>query len=127
MNREEALRMSRILEAYAEGKVLQWLDEDSNWEDCDPEKEIEFLDFDRYRVKPDINVRPYRTKDEFIMDLWFHGPNLLDRRGDWYGHPSWDDDNTNHIIVNGKVMSWDVLFEMCVWQDGHMCGKVNFD
>lgn len=53
MTREEAKRLLPIIQAYADGKTIQYLDKEFNWQDFDDQS---FYVGISYRIKPEINI-----------------------------------------------------------------------
>ena len=61
MTREEAKQLLPIIQAYAEGKTIQYFDKDLNWQDFDDHS---FSGCISYRIKPESKYRLFETKDE---------------------------------------------------------------
>jgi len=68
MNREAARKLLPVIEAYADGKAIQYLNSGGIW--CDGDKDdsgergYEFYSPERYRIKPEpevIYVNKYRS------------------------------------------------------------------
>ena len=61
MNRGRAKELASILNAFGEGKIIQYSDDGENWKDCIPCAEIEIKEFRdnlQYRIKPEPKKRP---------------------------------------------------------------------
>ena len=71
MTREEVKKMLPIMQAYAEGRTIQFLD-GGKWLDlC----ETDFYESpDRYRIKPEPKYRPFKTKEECWNEMLKHQP-----------------------------------------------------
>ena len=71
MTREEVKEMLPILQAYAEGRTIQFLD-GGKWLDlC----ETDFYESpDRYRIKPEPRYRPFKTQEECWNEMLKHQP-----------------------------------------------------
>ena len=71
MTREEVKEMLPIMQAYAEGKTIQFLD-GGKWLDlC----ETDFYESpDRYRIKPEPKYRPFKTNEECWAEMQKHQP-----------------------------------------------------
>ena len=71
MTREEAKEMLPIIQAFAEGKTIQFLD-GGKWLDlC----ESDFYESpERYRIKPEPNYRPFKTQEECWNEMLKHQP-----------------------------------------------------
>ena len=71
MTREEAKEMLPIIQAYAEGKTIQFLD-GGKWLDL---YETDFYKSpDRYRIKPEPRYRPFKTQEECWNEMQKHQP-----------------------------------------------------
>ena len=71
MTREEAKQLLPIMQAYAEGRTIQFLD-GGKWLDlC----ESDFYESpERYRIKPEPKYRPFKTKEECWNEMLKHQP-----------------------------------------------------
>lgn len=71
MTREEAKELMPIMQAYAEGRTIQFLD-GGKWLDlC----ESDFYESpERYRIKPEPKYRPFKTKEECWNEMQKHQP-----------------------------------------------------
>lgn len=73
MNREQAKELLPIMQAFAEGKIIQFKNAFGNWVDCCdgvlfnyPPKE--------YRIKPEPKYRPFKDKEECWNEMQKHQP-----------------------------------------------------
>lgn len=72
MTREEAKKFYPILQAFAEGKVIQVNYKTGGWEDC---AEPLFNGKPRsYRIKPEPKYRPFNNTDECWQEMQKHQP-----------------------------------------------------
>ena len=72
MTRKEARELLPIIQAYAEGKTIQRIDDKNEWNDlC-----IVNFDFspNKYRIKPEIKYRPFKTQEECWDEMLKHQP-----------------------------------------------------
>ena len=80
MTKEEAKEFYPILQAYAEGKVIECRRKTSTMESADTPngwveiKEIEFWNNTEYRIKPEPIYRPFKSAQECIEELKKHEP-----------------------------------------------------
>ena len=81
MTREEAKDFYPIMQAYAEGKVIECRTKSSalskNWRDFNKwteMKEIEFWNNTEYRIKPESKYRPFANADECWQEMLKHQP-----------------------------------------------------
>lgn len=72
MTRKEAKKMLPIIQAYAEGKTVQYFSAGGRrWVDCnDPlfSKDV------KYRIKPEPKYRPFKTQEECWNEMLKHQP-----------------------------------------------------
>ena len=72
MTRKEARELLPLIQAYAEGKTIQRIDDKNEWNDlC-----IVNFDFspNKYRIKPEIKYRPFKTQEECWDEMLKHQP-----------------------------------------------------
>ena len=73
MTREQAKELLPIIQAFAEGKTIQFRTNNRSWVDLlDNDIEINAL-FD-YRIKPEPKYRPFKTKEECWDEMLKHQP-----------------------------------------------------
>ena len=73
MTREEAKNLLPIIQAFAEGKVIEIFDDETGWA---VEKENPKFDLNPkfYRIKPKSNYRPFETHGECWNEMLKHQP-----------------------------------------------------
>ena len=80
MNRIEAKEFYPILQAYAEGKVIECrtkpsaikgTDVPNDWTEI---KDISFWDNIEYRIKPEVKFRPFNNAEECWAEMQKHQP-----------------------------------------------------
>ena len=71
MTREEAKELLPIIQAYAEGKTIQYFDKDLNWQDFDDHS---FSGCISYRIKPESEYRPFKSQEECLQEMLKHQP-----------------------------------------------------
>ena len=79
MTREEAKKLLPFIQAYCEGKQIQWLKPDSDeWIDVVEGDNVDFeglTEFDvAYRIKPESKYRPFANAQECIEEMQKHQP-----------------------------------------------------
>lgn len=79
MTKEEAKEFYPILQAYAEGKVIECRTKPGTISSCIPNewtemKEIGFWDGIEYRIKPDPKYRPFKDAEECWQEMLKHQP-----------------------------------------------------
>lgn len=71
MTREKVKKLLPIMQAYAEGKTIQFLNE-GKWDDI---YETDFYQSpDKFRIKPEPKYRPFKTKEECWNEMMKHQP-----------------------------------------------------
>ena len=71
MTREDAKELLPIIQAWAEGKNIQFLS-DGEWHDIN---QADFTCYpDKYRIKPEPKYRPFKTKEECWNEMLKHQP-----------------------------------------------------
>ena len=72
MTVQEIREAAKVMEAYANGKKIQYLNDDNEWIDA-PNP---LFDWDNYvyRIKPGLRYRPFETKEECWNEMLKHQP-----------------------------------------------------
>lgn len=71
MTKEEAKELLPIIQAWAEGKNIQFLS-DGEWHDIN---QADFTCYpDKYRIKPEPKYRPFKTQEECWEEMLKHQP-----------------------------------------------------
>lgn len=104
MNRQETKELLPVIQAFAEGKTVQFKNSFEDWIDCDnimfnwPPKD--------YRIKPEPKYRPFKDAEECWQEMQKHEPFgwVKDKER---GHKVTitrvnDDENTGFMAINGK-------------------------
>ena len=75
ITREEAKRRAELYSALAEGKIIQFKQENGEWTDLTMEL-IEVLSESafRYRIKPEPKYRPFKNQEECWNEMLKHQP-----------------------------------------------------
>lgn len=94
MNRQQAKELLPIIQAFAEGKTIQFLgltETEEWWKDLQCDKDIQFnYHFSRYRIKPEPKYRLFANREECWQEMLKHQP---------FGWIKEDKDNCNIIFV----------------------------
>ena len=73
MTREEAKQLLPIIQAYAEGKSIQYQTDSKSWSDIT--KDLYLCNHPPlYRIKPEPKYRPFKTKEECLNEMLKHQP-----------------------------------------------------
>ena len=107
MTREQAKELLPIIQAYAEGEIIQYKNFLDEWTDI---KENEGLSFicppSDYRIKPQPKYRPFETEEECLEEM--------------HKHPDW-----GWIIAKGSK----IMYHIYVVGIGHVltdCMSISF-
>ena len=73
MTREEAKEYLPIMQAFAEGKQIQYLDDHGFWNDIKTCVSFDY-NISCYRIKPEDTYRPFETKEECWNEMLKHQP-----------------------------------------------------
>ena len=75
MTREKAKELLPIIQAFAEGKTIQYYDslmDIADWEDCE-NPNFENLTY-KFRIKPEPTYRPFKDAEECWQEMQKHQP-----------------------------------------------------
>ena len=70
MTREETRDAVKVMEAYANGKKIQYLDNNNKWIDAH-NPAFDWYNCD-YRIKPEPKYRPFKTQEECWEEMHKH-------------------------------------------------------
>lgn len=107
MDREKAKALLPIIQAFAEGKTVEYCYND-NWIE---QENYGFMDNVRYyRIKSEPKYRPFKNAEECWTEMQKHQPfGWLKDKGDGYKVTITkvnDDEKTDNMSINGNG-SWD--------------------
>ena len=128
MTREQAKELLPIIQAFAEGKNIQFLS-DGEWHDIN---QADFTCYpDKYRIKPEPKYRPFKSQEECLQEMLKHHPfgwlkSKMNGRfsciGEVYGS---DEFETVYIALSTSESlsrSSDSMFEQYTFYDGTTFG-----
>lgn len=126
MDRNQAKEFYPILQAYAEGKVIECRTKPSAIEGTDVPNEwqemkvIEFWGNIEYRIKPEPKFRPFNNKEECWKEMLRHNPL------GWFKDKKAKEFFTLNCISDKdpKIETYKYLFNDCVFMDGSICGVI---
>ena len=111
MTREKVKELLPILEAYANGKTIQYCNSEYHWEDVKPDEQLDFGgDVINYRIKSEPKYRPFKNAEECFEEMQKHQPF------GWVKCKNKDCDMV-HIEVNNDV-DFKFCFKEYVFADG---------
>ena len=120
MNRKEAAELLPIIQAFAEGRDIEYRTKgfNENWKKVTQIPELSFKSFE-YRIKPEPKFRPFKNAEECWNEMQKHQP---------FG---WlKDKSSNKLIIenvdsrgcvevyNGGACSFNEVFEYFTFADG---------
>ena len=124
MTREEAKELLPIMQAFAEGKNIQFIS-DGEWHDIN---QSDFTCYpDKYRIKPEPKYRPFKSQEDCWQEILKHQPfgwlkSKKDGRLRCIGEVSWSDEfETVHIALStSELLSRcvDSVFNEYTFADG---------
>ena len=130
MNRERAKEFYPILQAYAEGKVIECRTKPSAMKGADTPndwtemKDIDFWRNIEYRIKPEPKYRPFKDVDECWEEIQKHQPfgwiigksdnirRIIESTGSMFTC------NGNNVLTGGTWNSFEYMFEQYTFADG---------
>ena len=124
MTREEAKDLLPIIQAWAEGKNIQFLS-DGEWHDIN---QADFTCYpDKYRIKPEPKYRPFKSQEDCWQEMLKHQPfgwlkSKKNGRLRCIGEVSWSDEfETVHIALSTSESlsrSANSMFDEYTFADG---------
>ena len=72
MTREQAKELLPIIQAFAEGKAVEYLNDEKGWIECSNPSFWE--DPKHYRIKPEPKYRPFKNQEECWQEMQKHQP-----------------------------------------------------
>lgn len=116
MNREQAKELLPIIQAFAEGKTIEYYSND-NWIE---DKNFNFIDkAQNYRIKPEPKYRPFANAEECWQEMQKHQPFgwLKHKTDNVYSFISKIDKDCCYFAVN-VYWGFDTLFKTKTFIDG---------
>ena len=74
MTKEEAKRRAELYSALAEGKTIQFKQENGEWTDLKTDLMCGIAESFRYRIKPEQKYRPFESQEECWSEMLKHQP-----------------------------------------------------
>ena len=117
MTREEAKEMLPIIQAWADGKIIQ-VREKGRW------VELCIDDFtrspDMYRIKPEPKYRPFKNQEECWVEMLKHQPFGWIRNNDTQRLCNIGSIGRNNcgVVIDKSILYFDLGFNTCNFIDG---------
>ena len=130
MTREEAKKLLPIMQAFAEGKTIEFRACDGEWKVANTPTWSSHL---FYRIKPEPEYRPFKTKEECWNEMQKHQPFgwLKSKKNGRFlciGEVSWSDEfETVHIALSTSESlsrSSNSVFDEYTFADGAPFGVI---
>ena len=131
MTREEAKQLLPVIQAFADGKMVQVrINNDSSWTDL-LDNDLKISNLYEYRIKPEPKYRPFKSQEECLQEMLKHHPfgwlkSKMNGRfsciGEVYGS---DEFETVYIALSTSESlsrSSDSMFEQYTFYDGTTFG-----
>ena len=122
MNRKEAKELMPIIQAFAEGKTIQYYDsliDIADWEDCE-NPNFENLTY-KFRIKPEPTYRPFKDAEECWLEMQKHQPFgwVKDKKDGHHALITAVDDDTCGMSLNGNA-AWSLsgIMDLFTFADG---------
>ena len=119
MTREEAKELLPIIQAWAEGKSIQFQTDSGSWSDIT--KDLYPCNHPSlYRIKPEPNYRPFKTKEECWEEMLKHQPFGWIKNNDTKRLRNIDSVGNSSIDIkgNGSTLYFDVVLNVYTFADG---------
>ena len=71
MTRGETVERIKVMQAFVEGKQIQYKDSDGNWKDVNDPM---WSSVNEYRIKPESKYRPFANAEECWQEMLKHQP-----------------------------------------------------
>lgn len=120
MTKEEAKEAIKVMQAFVDGKKIEWKPKGDNigWEEK-PDPVFDFSD-NKYRVKPEPTMRPYKDIEELKADLIENGGYVVSNKTDCVHQIRYV---TNRIGIEGGNYGFSELLKTFHWlKSGKPCG-----
>ena len=127
MTREEAKELLSIIQAYAEGKNIEYSYDGEQWESTDtPSWDCNIM----YRIKPEPKYRPFKTKEECWNEMLNHQPFgwVISKKSASYCYLGSITQHNNNVEITfstneGEHFSTERLFNNYTFADGTPFGS----
>ena len=117
MTREEAKELLPIIQAWAEGKSIQYQTDSGSWGDIT--KDLYPCNHPSlYRIKPEPKFRPFKTKEECWEEMLKHQPFGWIKNNDTKRLRNIDSIGNSSIDIKGSTLYFDVVLNVYTFADG---------
>ena len=117
MTREEAKELLPIIQAWAEGKSIQYQTDSGSWSDIT--KDLYPCNHPSlYRIKPEPNNRPFKSQEECLEEMMKHQPFGWVRSINTKRLRNIDSIGNSSIDIKGSILYFDVALNVYSFVDG---------
>lgn len=117
MTREEAKELLPIIQAWAEGKSIQYQTDSGSWSDIT--KDLYTGNHPSlYRVKPEPKYRPFKSQEECCNEMLKHQPFGWIKNNDNKRLRNIDSIGNSSIDIKGSTLYFDVALNVYSFVDG---------
>lgn len=120
MNRERAKELLPLIQAFADGKTVQFKNSFEDWIDCDnimfnwPPKD--------YRIKPEPKYRPFKDAEECWQEMQKHQPFGWVKASHGYFNIIGIMNDKINFGTNNNWLDYEYMFNMYKFIDGTAFG-----
>lgn len=120
MNRQQAKELLPIIQAFAEGKTIQYSYGDADWIDISPDGAIDFSDYpSNYRIKPEPKYRPFKSQKECWNEMLKHQPfGWLKGTSNEALYSILEVTNEGCVFAYGPLMPFNDVYKYYTFADG---------
>ena len=117
MNKQKAKELLPIIKAFSEGKVIEF--SRLNLEDWNVCENPEFMDYNKYRIKPQPKLVPFTFEDNLLFrDKWIYS-----KINEFPGVLRILSYNNSNVHIEFRAIGYLSLLRDCEFEDGSPCGK----
>ena len=117
MTREEAKELLPIIQAWAEGKSIQYQTDSKSWSDIT--KDLYPCNHPSlYRIKPEPKYRPFKSQEECCNEMLKHQPFGWIKNNDNKRLRNIDSIGNSSIDTKGSTLYFDVALNVYSFVDG---------
>ena len=122
MNRKEAAKLLPIIQAFSEGRTIEFKDKrfKDKWDEMSEFPDFSFKSFE-FRIKPKLKYRPFKNTEECWQEMLKHHPLgwVKDKQDGHYVLITCVNDDTCGMSLNGNA-AWSLsgIMDLFTFSDG---------
>ena len=122
MNRKEAAELLPIIQAFSEGRTIEFKDKrfKDKWDEMSEFPDFSFKSFE-FRIKPKLKYRPFKDAEECWQEMLKHHPLgwVKDKQDGHYVLITCVNDDTCGMSLNGNA-AWSLsgIMDLFTFADG---------